>query len=166
MIANDPKHDLVLIEWRPHACINHRAHIFSCKNTMGPGLYLHTNWFMQAVYVLAVSMNAVAQVGGVAGILIGPESGCMSTSEDHVLGVERSCAFALVFVPPLAFDLPFLLLISGGMQVCRRKGSIRSCLGCHFNSLDLKAENIFFNQLKLLKSRELHFHTILYTHLS
>lgn len=71
---------------------------------------------MQALYVLAVSMNAVAQVGGVAGILIGPESGCMSTSEDHVFGVERSCAFAVVSVPPLPFDLPFLLLITVGMQ--------------------------------------------------
>lgn len=114
-----------------------------CKNTIGPGLYLHTNWLMQALYVLAVSMNAVAQVGGVAGILTGPESGCMSTSEDHVFGVERSCAFALVSVPPLVFDLPFLLLITVGMQVCRRKGSICSCLGCHFSFLDLKAENIF-----------------------
>lgn len=93
--------------------------------------------------MLAVSMNAVAQVGGVAGILIGPESGCLSASEYHVFGVERSCAFALGSVPPPAIDLPFLLLISVGMQVCRRKGSICSCLGCHFNFLDLNAENIF-----------------------
>lgn len=76
---------------------------------------------MQALYVLAVAVNAVVQVGGVAGVLGGPQSGRVPVSEKRVLGVERSCAFALVSVPPPAFALPFLLLIFAGMQVCRRK---------------------------------------------
>ena len=58
-------------------------------------------------------MNAVAQVGGGAGILRGAESRCVYVGEERVLGVERSRAFVLV--PIIAFAFPFLLIILAGM---------------------------------------------------
>lgn len=65
--------------------------------------------------MLAVTMNTVAQVGGGTGILRGAESRHVFVGEDHVLGVERSRAFALVLAPPLALAFPFLPLIFTGM---------------------------------------------------
>lgn len=78
-------------------------------------LYSHTHWLLQALYVLAVTMNAVAQVGGGAWILCGAESRRGSIGEERVHGVESSRAFALMLVPLLAFALLFLPFISTGM---------------------------------------------------
>ncbi len=78
-------------------------------------LYSHAHWLLQALYVLAVTMNAVAQVGGVAGILCGAESRCVSAGEDGVLRVQRSRDFAPVPVLLLAFALLFLPLIFTGV---------------------------------------------------
>lgn len=67
-------------------------------------LYSHAHWLLQALYVLAVTVNAVAQVGGGAGILCGAESrGRVFVGEECVLRVKRSGAFTLVLVPLLAF---------------------------------------------------------------
>ena len=60
-------------------------------------------------------MNAVAQVGGGAGVLCGAGGRRVAVGEKRVLGVERSRAFVPVLVPLLAFTFPFLLLISTGM---------------------------------------------------
>lgn len=73
-------------------------------------LYSHAHWLLQALYVLAVTMNAVTQVGGGAGILCGAES----RRGGGVLRVERSRAFAPVPVL-LAFAFPFLPLIFTGL---------------------------------------------------
>lgn len=75
-------------------------------------LHSHAHWFFQAFYVLAVTMNTVAQVGGGAGIFCGSESRHVTIGEDHVLRVKRSCAFAPVPVPSLAFAFLALPLIS------------------------------------------------------
>lgn len=74
-------------------------------------LHSHAHWFLQALYVFAVTMNTVAQVGGGAGIFCGAESWHVTVGEGHVLRVERSCAFAPVPVPPLAFAFPDFPLI-------------------------------------------------------
>lgn len=50
-------------------------------------MYSHTHWLLQALYVLAVTVNAVAQVGGGAGILCGAVSRRVSVGEERVLGV-------------------------------------------------------------------------------
>lgn len=78
-------------------------------------LYSRAHWLRQALYVLAVTMNAVAQVGGGAGIICGAQSRRVSVGEECVLGVERSGAFTLVLVPLLAFAFLFLPLIIAGM---------------------------------------------------
>lgn len=86
----------------------------------------HAHRLLQALQVLAVAMNAVAQVGGGAGILRGAHSRRVSAGGERVLGVERSGAFTLVLVPLLAFALLFLPLISAGRQLCGRRA--RRCL--------------------------------------
>lgn len=78
-------------------------------------LYSHAHWLLQALYVLAVTMNAVAQVGGGAGILRGAEGRRVSAGEVRVLGVEGSRDFALVLVLLLAFAFLFLPLIFAEM---------------------------------------------------
>lgn len=78
-------------------------------------LYSHAHRLRQALYVLAVTMNAVAQVGGGAGIIWGAQSRRVSVGGECVLGVERSDAFTLVLVPLLAFAFLILPLIFPGM---------------------------------------------------
>lgn len=78
-------------------------------------LYSHADWLRQALYVLAVTVNAVAQVGGGAGIVCGAVSRRVSAGEERVLRVEGGRAFALALVPPLAFASLPLSLISVGM---------------------------------------------------
>ena len=76
-------------------------------------LYSHADWLRQALYVLAVTVNAVAQVGGGAGIVRAAVSRRVSAGEERVLRVEGGRALALV--PPLAFASLLLSLISVGM---------------------------------------------------
>lgn len=82
-------------------------------------LHSHAHWLLQALYVLAVTMNTVAQVSGGAGIFCGAKSWCVSTGKARVMGVERGRAFTPVSVPPPAFAFPVLLLIF--MRVCSRR---------------------------------------------
>jgi len=84
-------------------------------------VYSHAHWLLEALYVLAVAVDAVAQVGGGAGILCGAESRRVAVGVEHVLGVEGSRALAPVPVLLLAFALPLLLLIFAGMQLCGRR---------------------------------------------
>lgn len=83
--------------------------------------YSHAHGLLQALDVLAVTVNAEAEVGGGAGILGGAESRRVPAGVERVHGAERCRAFALLLVPLLASAFPFLLLILAGMRLCGRR---------------------------------------------
>lgn len=61
--------------------------------------------------MLAVAVNAEAQVGGGAGVFCGAERRRVPAGEDRALRVQRRGAFSPVPVPPPAFAFPVLPLV-------------------------------------------------------
>lgn len=81
--------------------------------------YSHADWLLQALDVLAVSVDAVPQVGGGAGVLGGAERRRVSIVQSRVSWVVRSGALAPVLVPLVSFAS--LLSSSTCRWHCRRQ---------------------------------------------
>lgn len=85
-------------------------------------LYSHADGLLQPLDVFAVAVDAVAQVGGGAGIVGGAQSGRVAAGgAEGVLRVQRSG----VPTPVLAFALLLLPLRSAGVHTCLSRGGER-----------------------------------------
>lgn len=89
-----------------------------------PLLYSHADGLLQPLDVFAVAVDAVAQVGGGAGIVGGARSGRVAAGGEGVLRVQRSGVPTPVFVPVLAFAPLLLPLRSTGVHSCLSRGGV------------------------------------------
>lgn len=87
-----------------------------------PLLYSHADGLLQPLDVFAVAVDAVAQVGGGAGIMGGVQSGRVAAGGEGVLRVQRGGAPTPVLVSVLAFALLLLPLRSAGVHACLSRG--------------------------------------------
>lgn len=85
-------------------------------------LYSHADGLLQPLDVFAVAVDAVAQVGGGAGIVGGAQSGRVAAGGEGVLRVQRSGVPTPVLVPVLAFALLLLPLRPAGVNTCLSRG--------------------------------------------
>lgn len=82
----------------------------------------HAHGIQQTLDVFAVAVDAVAQVGGGAGVVGGAQGGGVAAGGEGMLRVQRGGgpALALALAPALAFaSLPPLL--SAGMHIWRSR---------------------------------------------
>lgn len=83
----------------------------------------HAHRLRQALDLLAVAVDAVAQVGGGAGVVDGAQGGGVAAGGEGIFKVLRGGGATFAFVLALAFASPSSLLLSGVMRTWKSEES-------------------------------------------